>query len=115
MPKVKICFIDSSIDHFSEEYKFLMRTESSGWEELSQKDYIRLLERKDLLSKVLRGQGLIKESSEIVILAQDIIKPSWALGQVNKLLSESVEKENRAKKRARWRRNKNKKKEIHNG
>ena len=98
MPKVKICFIDSSVDHFSEEYRFMMRSDSSGWEDISQKDYIQLLERRDLLLKVLRSQGLIGQNSEVVILAQDVVTPSWSLGQVNNLVVEAAKKEARRKK-----------------
>ena len=111
MPKVKICFIDSAIDHFSEEYRFIMRTDSSGWEDLSQRDYLRLLSRRDLLVKILRSQGLIGQASEVVILAQDVIKPSWSLNQINKLLVEAANKEAKEKKKMGWKKGRVKKRE----
>jgi hypothetical protein len=102
VPKVKICFIDSAIDHFSEEYRFIMRTDSSGWEDVSQRDYIQMIEKKDLLVKILKSEGLIGQGTEVVILAQDVVKPSWSLNQINKILANYSKAEARLKKGTRW-------------
>jgi hypothetical protein len=103
MPRVKICFVDSVVNHFGEEYRYLLRSDSSGWEEISQKDYNRLLDKKDLLRKILVSQGVIGYGSEVVILAQDVVTPSNSLVKINEMMDDISKIERRRRKRLRWR------------